>query len=179
MTSRSRQRKRRLEPRQHSALESIIFRYLGSGCTALGLSWERRCCPYVPPPKPQAGKKMRTAGTEIIADPEKCFQNQESPRQTKPKKGPKRKVHEFRPYLWILVFFLRKQARFTSNLCSGMSWEKFMNRPFFGLVCRGHSWQKWISEKLLILLRDRPCLESIIVSSIYQALLFLQDRRLL
>ena len=24
---------------------------------------------------------------------------QESPRQTKPKKGPKRKVHEFRPFL--------------------------------------------------------------------------------
>ena len=26
-------------------------------------------------------------------------ENQESPRQTKPKKGPKRKVHEFRPFL--------------------------------------------------------------------------------
>ena len=25
--------------------------------------------------------------------------SQESPRQTKPKKGPKRKVHEFRPFL--------------------------------------------------------------------------------
>ena len=35
---------------------------------------------------------------------------QESPRQTKPKKGPKRKVHEFRPFLWILVFFLRKTS---------------------------------------------------------------------
>ena len=33
---------------------------------------------------------------------------QESPQQTKPKKGPKRKVHEFRPCLWILVFFVRK-----------------------------------------------------------------------
>ena len=32
--------------------------------------------------------------------------SQESPRQTKPKKGSKRKVHEFRPFLWILVFFL-------------------------------------------------------------------------
>ena len=30
---------------------------------------------------------------------------QESPQQTKPKKGPKRKVHEFRLFLWILVFF--------------------------------------------------------------------------
>ena len=36
--------------------------------------------------------------------------NQESPRQTKPKKGPKRKVHEFRPFLWILMFFLRKTS---------------------------------------------------------------------
>ena len=35
---------------------------------------------------------------------------QESPRQTKPKKGPKRKVHEFRPFLWILEFFLRKTS---------------------------------------------------------------------
>ena len=35
---------------------------------------------------------------------------QESPRQTKPKKGPRRKVHEFRPFLWILVFFLRKTS---------------------------------------------------------------------
>ena len=35
---------------------------------------------------------------------------QESPRQTKPKKGPKRKVHEFRPFLWILVFLLRKTS---------------------------------------------------------------------
>ena len=35
---------------------------------------------------------------------------QESPRETKPKKGPKRKVHEFRPFLWILVFFLSKTS---------------------------------------------------------------------
>ena len=36
--------------------------------------------------------------------------DQESPRQTKPKKGAKRKVHEFRPFLWILVFFLGKTS---------------------------------------------------------------------
>ena len=36
--------------------------------------------------------------------------NQELPRQTKPKKGPKPKVHEFRPFLWILVFFLGKTS---------------------------------------------------------------------
>ena len=36
--------------------------------------------------------------------------SQESPRQTKPKKGPKRKVYEFRPFLWILVFFLGKTS---------------------------------------------------------------------
>ena len=34
--------------------------------------------------------------------------------------------------------------------------------------------QELISEKLLILLRDRPCLELIIVSSNLQALLFLR-----
>ena len=38
--------------------------------------------------------------------------------------------------------------------------------------------QELISEKLLILLRDRPCLELIIVSSKFQALLFLQDKLL-
>ena len=59
---------------------------------------------------------------------------QESPRQTKPKKGPKRKVHEFRPFLWILVFFLRKQARFTLNFCSGTPLRKVHELTFFGLV---------------------------------------------
>ena len=38
--------------------------------------------------------------------------------------------------------------------------------------------QKVISEKLLILLRDRPCLELIIVSSNFQACLFLQKKLL-
>ena len=36
---------------------------------------------------------------------------QESPRQTKPKKGPKRKAHEFRPFFVNSgVFFLRKRS---------------------------------------------------------------------
>ena len=67
---------------------------------------------------------------------------QESPRQTKPNKGPKRKVHEFRPFLWILVFFsLGKQARFIfRTFVPECPCEKFMNWPSFGLVCRGHSW---------------------------------------
>ena len=38
--------------------------------------------------------------------------------------------------------------------------------------------QELISEKLLILLRDRPCLELLFVSSCYQALLFWQDKLL-
>ena len=38
--------------------------------------------------------------------------------------------------------------------------------------------QEFISEELLILLWDRPCLESIIASSHFQALLFLQDKLL-
>ena len=38
--------------------------------------------------------------------------------------------------------------------------------------------QELISEKLLILLRDRPCLELVIVSSNFQASLFLQDKLL-
>ena len=47
--------------------------------------------------------------------------SQESPRQTKPKKGPKRKVHELRPFFCeFWCFSLGKQARFTLNFCSSM-----------------------------------------------------------
>ena len=38
----------------------------------------------------------------------------------------------------------------------------------------GGSWVSDSSEKLLILLRDRPCLDLIIISSNFQAFLFLQ-----
>ena len=54
------------------------------------------------PPTPHSGNP----GLQTRCDP--SVTPEESPRQTKPKKGPKRKVHEFRPFLWILVFFLRK-----------------------------------------------------------------------
>ena len=62
--------------------------------------------------------------------------SQESPRQTKPKKGPKRKVHEFRPFLsdfWCIS--LGKQARFTLNFCSGMPLWKVheLTLRWFGL----------------------------------------------
>ena len=51
------------------------------------------------------------------------------------KEGPKGKVHEFRTFLWILVFFLRKQARFTLNFSSGMPPWKVHELTFlwFGL----------------------------------------------
>ena len=42
----------------------------------------------------------------------------------------------------------------------------------------GNCFQELASEKLLNLLRDRPCLELIIVSSKFQALLFVQDKLL-
>ena len=62
---------------------------------------------------------------------------QESPRQTKPKKGPQRKVHEFRPFLWILVFSFGKQARFTLNFCSGMPLWKVHELTFLWFGLRG------------------------------------------
>ena len=65
--------------------------------------------------------------------------SQESPRQTKRKKGPKQKVHEFRPFLWILVFFLRKTSTIHIEL---LFRNAPMNWPFLGLVCRGHSWMR-------------------------------------
>ena len=67
-----------------------------------------------------------------------------APLQTKPKKGPKRKVHDFCPFFCeFWCFSLGKQARFTSRtFVPECPREKFMNWPFFGLVCRGHSWKK-------------------------------------
>ena len=56
----------------------------------------------------------------------------ESPRQTKPKKGPKRKVHEFRPFFCeFWCFSLGKQARFTLNFCSGTPLRKVHELTFF------------------------------------------------
>ena len=68
---------------------------------------------------------------------------EESPRQTKPKKGPKRKFMNFAHFCEFGCFSLGKQARFTLIFCSGMPREKFMNWPFFGLVCRGHVQAFW------------------------------------
>ena len=56
--------------------------------------------------------------------------------QTKLKKGPKRKVHEFRPFLCeFWCFSLGKQARFALNFCSGMPPGKVHELAFlwFGL----------------------------------------------
>ena len=56
---------------------------------------------------------------------------QESPRQTKPKEGAKRKAHEFRPYFCeFWCFSLGKQARFTLNSCSGMPLRKVHELAF-------------------------------------------------
>ena len=82
-----------------------------------------------------------------------CFLFQESPRQTKPKKGLKQKVHEFRPFLWILVFSLGKQARFTLNFCSGMPLWKVHELTFlwFGLpgpLLTFASWGLWVTGAL-------------------------------
>ena len=68
--------------------------------------------------------------------------DQESPRQTKPKKGSKRKVHEFSPiFCEFWCFFLGKNKRDSHRtFVPECPREKFMNWPFFGLVCRGDSW---------------------------------------
>ena len=64
---------------------------------------------------------------------------QESPRQTKPKKGAKRKVHEFRPFLWILVFFLGERSTIHSelwfrNVPAKSSWTAFFLVWFGGVT---------------------------------------------
>ena len=56
--------------------------------------------------------------------------NQESPRQTKPKKGPKRKVHMNFAHFFVNsgVFPWEKKTRFTSRtFVPECPWEKFMN----------------------------------------------------
>ena len=63
----------------------------------------------------------------------------ESPRQTKPKKGPKRNVHEFRPFCEFWCFSLGKKHDSHQTFVPECPQEKFMNWPFFGLVCRGDS----------------------------------------
>ena len=92
-----------------------------------GRSWGGRCA------------NLSQIARQICAKlPVFCFahqRNQESPRQTKPKKGPKQKVHEFRPFLWILVFFLKKTSTIHIELLfrnapAKSSWTDFF---WFGL----------------------------------------------
>ena len=65
------------------------------------------------------------------------LQFQESPRQTKPKKGPKRKVHEFRAHFCVNsgVFLRKTSSIHISNFCSGMPPRKVHELTFlwFGL----------------------------------------------
>ena len=61
---------------------------------------------------------------------------QESPRQTKPKKGPKRKVHELRPFLCeFWCFSLGKTTAIHIELLFRSAPVK--SSSLFGLVCRG------------------------------------------
>ena len=75
--------------------------------------------PWVFPWLVPRGRFARGRHRAILAHWDDICQNQESPRQTKPKKGPKRKLHEFRPFLWILVFFLRKTSTIHIELLFG------------------------------------------------------------
>ena len=51
------------------------------------------------------------------------------------RKGQKQKVHEFHPFLWILVFFFGKTSTIHIELCSGMPRQKVHELAFlwFGL----------------------------------------------
>ena len=82
--------KRTRQGRAGQCLRAIIRKFLFFFCVAIPF----QASPWDPAPHPW---KLRFF--PIFKSP---------PRQTKPKKGAKRKVHEFRPFLWILVFFLGK-----------------------------------------------------------------------
>ena len=56
---------------------------------------------------------------------------QESPRQTKPKKGQNEKFMNFAHFREFWCFSLGKQARFTLNFCSGMPLRKVHELTFF------------------------------------------------
>ena len=74
--------------------------------------------------------QFRGSGREMMSHGSGGYQ--ESARQTKSKKGPKRKVHEFRPFFVNdCVYFLGKQARFTSNFGSRVSLGKVHELAFF------------------------------------------------
>ena len=98
--------------------ESCVTRWAGAG---VGLSRAQG----------QAGEILTSSDSTYY----RSSQNQESPRQTKPKKGPKRKVHEFCPFLRILVFLLRKTSAIHIELLfwnapAKSSWTDFF---WFGL----------------------------------------------
>ena len=64
------------------------------------------------------------------------------PGKKKPKKGPKRKVHEFSPAFVNSgdVFPWENKHDSHRTFVPECPREKFMNWPLFGLVCRGDSW---------------------------------------
>ena len=103
---------------------------LSSAC--LGTSLETLTAIYrsLRPSSPKTPQKyLRISAGLPARSVQRVSTIQESP-------GTKRKLHEFRPFLlWILVFFLGKQAQFTLNFCSGMPLGKIHELAFlwFGL----------------------------------------------
>ena len=127
----------------------VVF---GRGCAILGgleiaehTVSKRLNDPWLP--------KAQTAAHRVL---ERAY-CQESPRQTKPKKGPKRKVHESRPSLWILVFSLGNKHDSHWTFVPECPCEKFMNWPFFAWFAPGHSWY-WSGLKGSNGLKQSPAL---------------------
>ena len=80
--------------------------------------------------------------------------DQQSPRQTKPKKGPKRKVHEFRPFLWILFFFCRKTSTIHIELLFRNALQKVHELTLVWFAGATPDWTGPIANSLLV--RTRP-----------------------
>ena len=74
--------------------------------------------------------------------------NQESPRQTKPKKGQNEKFMNFALFCEFWCFSLGKQARFTLNFCSGMPLRKVHELTFL-----------WFGLPGPLLIKDRGCMK--------------------
>ena len=70
-----------------------------------------------------------------------------------------------------------KTSALNSHDPAQQNWRNFREK-LHDEVLQGDPRQELISEKLLISLRDGPCLELIIVSSNFQAVLLLQDKLL-
>ena len=76
----------------------------------------------------------------------KGLAHQESPRQTKPKKGQNEKFMNFAHFCELWCFSLGKQAQFSLNFCSGMPLRKVHELAFLWFGLPGPLLSTWLAK---------------------------------